>query len=699
MSTYKLPYRPVLQQDESPASLLIRAAEGNGFESVLHLFSACGIKHYGVHTLRAILADPARYGQVLGQLGLNTAYASAVVQRSKPTRYAPRLLGRTAIPEQFFREDASAFCPLCLNNDRYWRHLWTLRPYSVCHVHGISLLNCCPECHRIPALSRGRLSVCECDSDWAQAVAISEDSKPVQWLCDQLDLSADQLFEESLAFWLALEEFDGLGDDLSAELWRLRVMIAWCYDKSIGSKEVKRMVIKRAVHSHPRLQLLPFLRCQGAIAGFAKQVLSSLISSPFPPAVHFKEMLLSAHETTLVLGINRQQLKEFLEKCILTKLPGRGKSDFQIAAGEILHLLETFRVNPCLKRKTCSRPSSQSLADLIIDIQRSKVESAGFDLAGGLNSLRIIDSHVVDMTEESHLDVFQASLILDVHPEVVRSLVKRKWLVGFNQFFSGGRKICFLPDEIKRFNETFVTAGALARSTGLNVTNFSEKLEYLGIKPVAGPRLDGALVYLYRRADIVGVDLFALKGIKGYATKTGRRASGVAVATIPGISIADAAKRLHISVQQTVVLLRRGILSEELTTRREKRVTEKSLENLLKLISSPYFIPLTEAVACSGYSERQFQVYFINTELVCVTDLYIWRLIHKESLEVVHHIRKAFFTAFEAGVALRTHRSYLPFLERKGLISSQSIGLNKKVKFYSRNSVIALAKELRLTLA
>jgi hypothetical protein len=86
MNRYKLPYRPILQQDESAASLLIRTAEGNGFENVLQLMSACGFKHGGASTLKAVVTDQTRYAELMNALGLNVDYASSAFLRSKPTR-------------------------------------------------------------------------------------------------------------------------------------------------------------------------------------------------------------------------------------------------------------------------------------------------------------------------------------------------------------------------------------------------------------------------------------------------------------------------------------------------------------------------------------------------------------------------------------------------------------------------------------
>lgn len=699
MNEYLLPYRPILQEDESPASFLIRAAEGNGFSSILQLMSACGVNSNGLGSVRATLTDPNRYGVLLRALGLKADYSCAAFQRSKPTRASPRILLGTVVPERLFRDDATVFCPKCLAEQPYWRRLWTLRPYTVCHIHSVLLLQNCPGCKRTPALNREHLTVCECDTNWQEACSTPCDPSPSRWLYDQLTLQSQQLLNECFAFWIALNEFDNLGEGMNTELWRLRLMIAWGENLDISREEVKRIVLDRASQHHPRVQLLPFLKRKGQLASFARQVLSRLqdvppVSSPSPTYT----VRMSAQEAAYALGVNNQQIREFLEKGIFSKPAGSRSDDASVAIDEVEDLLMSLQPTKSTAEKHRHRPPNLSLADLISDIRHGRVMSAGYDLDKGLNYLRIREHPIAKLPPAGSLGAWEVSLALDVHPEVVRSLVKKGWLTGISQVVAGSRKLAIHSYEVERFNSEYITAGALARSIQINTTNFAEKLEYLGISPVAGPRLDGTLVYLFRRADIIGVDLLSLKSLHGYGTRTGRKTLTTATPTEPGILLTDASSRLQISVQQASALLRHGILKEEPTISRDVRVTEASLWSLLEVVFSPEFMLLKEAAEITGYSEHQFQVYFIETEVVKVIDLHIWKLVHGDELTIPMALKKLFLPAADAGAILGMHRSFLPNLERRGEITPQVIGKKRKVKFYSREIIRQVAEKLGISI-
>lgn len=288
---------------------------------------------------------------------------------------------------------------------------------------------------------------------------------------------------------------------------------------------------------------------------------------------------------------------------------------------------------------------------------------------------------------------------MDVHTEVVRSLVKTGWLAGAINVEDGHRRLVIQSDELESFNAKYVTAGALARSIKLNPTNFAEKLTHMGILAVAGPRIDGTLVYLFRRADITGVDLLALKDLRGYATRTGRRPHGQEEPKLPGVALTDAAKFLQISEQLTSALIQKGLLDEELTLSREVRVTEQSLANVSEKVFSTQFMSVAAAAELVGYSEHQFRVYFIETGAVKLFDLYAWQFVHESDLSFLFYIRDNCLTAAEAGKMLGMHRSFLPNYERTLKIKSHIIGTKRKIKFYERSCVERLAKEINIQLS
>jgi hypothetical protein len=280
MKIHKLPYRPIPQADESPASLLIRTVEGNGFDSIIQLLKACGVLAYGVERIRQALTNRQLFEETIEALGLPPACSGVVFLRTKPTLRSPRLLMNAEVPEKLFREDAASFCPICLKEQPYWRRYWALRPYVVCHIHGGALLHCCPSCLRVPSLLRGQLVICKCGTDLRDCTASPEDQGPSRWLYQQLIGKEFALLDRCFSFWLTMKAFDFWDESVENEQRRLRLMIAWGDEPGLVYKEIKRLVILQTPQQHPRLQLLPFLKNGALLAGFARQVLSGLVIPP-----------------------------------------------------------------------------------------------------------------------------------------------------------------------------------------------------------------------------------------------------------------------------------------------------------------------------------------------------------------------------------------------------------------------------------
>jgi hypothetical protein len=213
------------------------------------------------------------------------------------------------------------------------------------------------------------------------------------------------------------------------------------------------------------------------------------------------------------------------------------------------------------------------------------------------------------------------------------------------------------------------------------------------VRPIAGPRIDGTLVYLFCRKDIVGVDLLSLNEISGYSTRTGRPPGNLNHHPLPGVYIIDASRILEISAQKVIVLIRNGVLDKIKDNNREVRVTEDSFSNLLELLSSSEYLHVQEAAERLGNDFDDFRIHFIETGIVKILDLKLWKLIHIKEFLIVKTIIQHSITAREAGKILGMHRSHLPNLERTGLINAYCGGTKRKVKFYNKEDVLNLAKK------
>ena len=88
MNSYSLLIKPIPYPDESAASLLIRAAEANGFSSV---YSLCKIQSSSpATTLSSHVTHQKRFRKLLQLLGLSDEYTSLAFALSGSTQAMPR---------------------------------------------------------------------------------------------------------------------------------------------------------------------------------------------------------------------------------------------------------------------------------------------------------------------------------------------------------------------------------------------------------------------------------------------------------------------------------------------------------------------------------------------------------------------------------------------------------------------------------
>ena len=158
-----IPYRPHPYPAESPLSFLVRVAFENGHVSILDLVrSAYGVKSN--NHLITILSRPNEYRQLMKSLGFTNGYPESITEWSGG--YTLQRFEGHNMPNVLYRDDLSAFCPLCLKEEAYWRKLWSLHIYHACTKHGCRLLNSCSHCGSILGTKRSCLYKCaNCDFD------------------------------------------------------------------------------------------------------------------------------------------------------------------------------------------------------------------------------------------------------------------------------------------------------------------------------------------------------------------------------------------------------------------------------------------------------------------------------------------------------------------------------------------------------
>lgn len=694
---YHLIARPIPIPGESPASVLIRAVDGNGYRNLVMLISAYW-KQNMPSWANASLVDPVRYTQIMEAFGiLSPNKDQPCFERNGPTNRSARLVCGMEVPETLFREDVRYYCPKCLQKHAYWRKLWTLKMYSVCPEHRVYLLRDCPTCGKTLTINRGKLASCDCGADLKKMPVEPADVSALKWWmdCHKLDRDKARTVDEIL---MALARIDGGDDTPQAEHRRLCATYDWIKSGKVAPWLSDRVALE-ARSLHPRIQLLPLLRGSYRESPEMAKAVLRLWQMSAPNEIVSDGDYLLRRDAELALGIEARSFKRF-EKLGLLEFPDRRKRQrgrvSLAATNRLLFALQAENGGLCDEEKR--RPFS-SLASKAAGILSAARESAGYDISIGLKSLRLKKrqdhSPANTCSEIDWIDVHQIAEILCTYPNAIRSLCQKDWFPSARRKSPYKRLMQAGRGEVEEFNRKYIFSGTFAAQIGENKSNLSEKLMALGVKAVAGPSIDGTLTYLFKREEIEKVDLVALRQLKNYQTKAGRKLKPAESvddqAETDAITAVEAANILGIKAFEVHMLIRRGMLMRIERLDRGVYVSRKMAKNLLSEINSNNIVPVEVAAQRLNLSIKSMKDKWVNTGVLKIHDFVLWRRVERADLEALEKLLVTHMPAKEAGSILSMHRSYLPNLEKRGKIKSMLIGQNRRVRFYARADLEKLA--------
>ncbi len=327
-------------------------------------------------------------------------------------------------------------------------------------------------------------------------------------------------------------------------------------------------------------------------------------------------------------------------------------------------------------------------------------ESAGYDVVEGLKTLRLKKKEhdqQSDSEEASEwLDTNQVAEKLGTYSEAVRFLRIKGWIEFRDRDLQGKKRFIAYRKDVIEFHQAYVLGGTIASQLGMNPTNLSEKLMALGVQPVAGPKLDGLLVYLFRRADIENVDLESLRIMEKYPTNAGRKGKEKECADekCPKVEMSADAAAAVLGVRPTDIhsLIRKGLIERVPKLNREIIVSVSSVLSLQKQLHREDLLSIEAAAKRLGLSPRMLEGRWVKNGVLCPLDLGVCRKIAVKELENLEALLGEYVTAAEGGRLLNMHRSYLPNLERRGAIQSKMIGTGQGVRLYARSHLEGLKR-------
>lgn len=355
----------------------------------------------------------------------------------------------------------------------------------------------CPACNSELKPCRGKLAKCDCGASLPEMAGVPADSSAVVWWLDLHRSSAEAALRAD-ALFLALSEADGGAEDPQAEHHRLCTVRAWI-EKGETAPAIMEWIGREADTLHPRILLLPLLRRaeHPEIGGLAQAILSQWDFRGSMPSFSGSASITRC-EAELALGISSAQFRNFLKKSLLDFPNGDKPQRGQVSLAAVNKLLFSLHAVSGDAADSVGRAPTCSIASLAASVLCGERESAGYDVAEGLNTLRLMRQVCKQLESDEMaewLDTNQVAAKLGTYPEAVRFLRIKGWIEFTYRNFRGQKRYIASQRSVDHFHQAYVLGGTIASQLGINPTNLSEKLMALGVQPVAGPRIDGLLVY------------------------------------------------------------------------------------------------------------------------------------------------------------------------------------------------------------
>ncbi len=695
MTNYHLAARPIVIEGESPASVLIRAVEGNGYPNLQSLIWAYWGMKSARSWIKSTIVDPDRYLQIMEAFGIKSPDGQVPsFHRHGPTKESPRILDGQLYQEKLFRDDVRYFCPECLKENQYWRKSWSLRPFSVCPKHNLLLIKDCHECGATLQPWRGKLAKCECGANLAEAKSKSADYGPLQWWLN-IHNESDELAKLVEELFFALSLIDGGELEPLQEHQRLQATQAWLESTKIVPWLLD-LINQRSGELHPRLQLLSLL---GSTYPEIKAMCNAILTQcehKTMDDVSTQDSWMSYRDARFALGISAAHLRKIMKHNMLDFKDGRVAKRGQVSRMAANQLLYKLQVSDIDVSSTEKRPLTCSLASLIDDILNGNKIGGGYDITLGLISLRFkrksVASQLLDY-DNDWVGIEQIAEMLGTYPEAVRFACKKGLIDHKNRDLNGRKRLIAKRTVVDEFNRKFVLAGTFAKQINENPTNLAEKLMAMGFNAVSGPRIDGALVYLFKRADIEKVDLNKLRMMGQYSTNAGRKVKQKNTNSENPVemSAAEAANKLNIRPEDVHILLRKKLLQRSDRNDRKIYVTKNSVEELVSKVNNIEYISLEDAAQRLNQSVRSVQSMWGNSGALNIMELGLWRKVSIKEMESLEKMLESHVTSAQAGKMMSMHRSYLPNLEREGKVHPILFGSKKTIKFYEKIDIQQLA--------
>lgn len=547
-----LMFRPRIRADESFAGYLLRLIDANCLSGTPELLGALGqrlgrtnvpsyLPQFGVYFLE-VMADVLRHS--VAELEIHCH------QLDSPTGRSRRFFhDGLKWPLSAFRHKYRAWCPQCMANDPMHHRDWDLRMITVCFKHKSLLAERCPECGQTVPWRNCRLNTCRCGGLLSRAktipIAMNDGCEVVNFSNDPEHrmraitlLLLDHPETIGRFDWVLLEKYDQVA--LTEKL----IM----YSSSISGKDdfylaVDRLLDMRLVEFPsvgPRFAVCPLLHGlsvddkfddmlrEHALVWLSKQHWN--VEKIPSHVIDYGEKVILPGDAAAILNISIHIVGQLIKHKLLRILAQRTHTT-GVGRKITLNGLHEF-----MARLALSMPPDKTIEVkqisyvqfgldfeprmyLLSRVIAQQAWVAAYDAAYGLPSL-IVAVPVEKEIKRNGLTVAEVASRLGIYTDAVYRVAH----AGFLKHTRHEKRQLRISDEdFMEFNRRYVFVRELAQKVKCNPTNLADKLRSAGIEPIHGPSIDDGLVYLFRRNDIVNVDLDKIICDPKYTSTAGRR--------------------------------------------------------------------------------------------------------------------------------------------------------------------------------
>lgn len=702
-------YLPLPIEGESPLSVVLRMTEMNGYSSVKGFVyrlikspSKSMLFRKGIFARKMSELYPEEIRKRL--LGGFFEERPSVSSR-KPVRVLNVDLPATAV--RFYWQ---AVCPGCAK-EGYYRAETCVALFEYCPKHSRRLVRNCPECGAVFGPGQRGINQCQCKAPISTIASPRGFAFGERVLYEAMARGDQQRVSQMLAYVTVLEierETDLvkrsrlLGHAALLTIAPAQGVRAFArhqqrrYPELLPRVALARLIssvspasdlaeaLARALSREVKITFAPLEPMTRLHAPTWPPQLAELTSPAQAPTTADSEnllLLLDSRAASAALNVSTHSLTA-LERAGLLKLIRRNSI--------IRHRYGSHEVSGLMLRlaQGCAEGAlgegdqfrTRAYAEELVEIFAGRRQVVKFDIESGLPSLKTIASPAASAANDSTsgprptdlLSLEETAERLGTYADAIRRIEKAGHLTRHVSANAQGRQpLTFTSEEVQRFDREYIFVGNLATQLSTGATSLSDRLAAVGVSPISGPRIDGALVNVFRRADLLDVDLQKVKALKNYPTRTGRKVAGVVrYDKERWLTSTEAAELLGITVQQVAALQRSELLVSDTPPDREADNRDYFLRTDVEKTRCELdaMIDIDTAAAQVGLTRREFVVRFIESGLVQCVSVWKKQRIRRVDLQRIQENLVKYLSAAQAGEILGTHSRYLMNAERAGRI-------------------------------